>query len=73
MAEEKQAVGPEDIEKCLTAMEFPAKKEDMINHARTFCASENVIAELRKLPDRTYKSRQDVITEYEGMWGEKAA
>lgn len=73
MPEEKQTIGPEDIEKCLTAMGFPAEKEDIIEHARTFCASEGVIAELRRLPDKTYKSRQDVIIEYEGLWGKKAA
>lgn len=73
MPEKKQAVGPEDIERCLAAISFPAEKDDILLNAQSFCASEEVISELKKLPERTYKSRRDVIDEYEGLWGKMAA
>lgn len=51
---------PIDIQKHLKEMDYPASKEDLINHAQEHGADENICAVLNELPEEEYHSAADV-------------
>lgn len=51
---------PVEIQQYLSGIEYPATKEDLIEHAQSTEATENVLALLATLPEREYASPADV-------------
>lgn len=52
---------PSNIAKYLKGIDFPAGKEDLVDHAMEQDADEEVIEILNQMPDRDYKSMADVM------------
>jgi len=53
-----------DLQTYLKGMDYPAGKQDLVNHARKNNAPEDVIAAIELFGDRTYRSATDVSTEF---------
>lgn len=51
---------PAQIEKTLGGVDYPASKQDLINHAKKDGANNNVVQILEKIPDKKYNSPIDV-------------
>jgi hypothetical protein len=53
-------VNPVQLQKHLKGMDYPASKQDLINHAKQQGADENVCSTLNQLPDQQYENPTDV-------------
>jgi hypothetical protein len=53
-------VSPIDIQKALGGMDYPAKKEEIIEHAQQNGASDDVIKALQGIEDREYEGPSGV-------------
>jgi len=53
--------GKDDLEKFLSGLNFPAEKQDLITTARDNGAPDSVIGALDRIPDRSYRSTDDVM------------
>ena len=53
-----------DLQAYLKGMDYPAGRQDLIDHARKNDAPRDVIAALEQFGDRTYRSAADVSTEF---------
>lgn len=53
-------VNPIQLQKHLKGLDYPASKQDIINHAKQQGADENAIAVLEQLPDEEYEAPTDV-------------
>jgi len=53
-----------DLQAYLKGMDYPAGRQDLVAHARKNNAPESVIAALEGFGDRTYRSADDVSTEF---------
>ena len=51
---------PITVEKYLKGMDYPAGKEDLIDHAEEMEAPDEVIELLNKLPDESFETAADV-------------
>ena len=47
-------VSPIDIQKALGGIDYPAKKDDIIEHARSHGGSDEVLEALKGIDDREY-------------------
>jgi uncharacterized protein DUF2795 len=47
-------VSPIDIQKALSGMDYPARKDDIVKHAEQNGGDEEVLAALKKIEDREY-------------------
>ena len=56
-------VSPAQVEKFLKGIDFPAGKQDIINHAKQNKASDDVMQLLQQMPDKDYASAADVAKE----------
>ncbi|QOV22692.1 DUF2795 domain-containing protein [Anabaenopsis elenkinii] len=54
------AVSAVDISKSLSGIDFPANKQDLVNHARQKNASQEILDILQKMPERQYGNMADV-------------
>ncbi|WP_414548689.1 DUF2795 domain-containing protein [Anabaena sp. CCY 0017] len=54
------AVSAVDISRSLSGIDFPANKEDLVNHAREKKANKEVINILQQMPDQEYGNMADV-------------
>ncbi|MDB9375599.1 DUF2795 domain-containing protein [Nodularia sphaerocarpa] len=54
------AVSAVDISRSLSGIDFPANKEDLVNHAREKKANKEVIDILQQMPEREYGNMADV-------------
>ena len=54
------------IQEYLKGINYPAKKEDLVNHARSQNAPQSVLDTLDGMPDREYGGPADVTSE---IWG----
>lgn len=59
-------VSPIEVQKSLKDMDYPAKKNDIIQHAKKHNASEEVLNELEKIEDREYNNAAEVSKEFKG-------
>lgn len=50
-----------DIEKHLKGVDYPARKEDLLQAAQSNDAPDNVLTEVRNLPQRLYDGPSDVM------------
>ena len=53
-------VNPIQLQKHLKGVDYPASKEQLVQHARKQGADENAISVLQQLPDEEYESPTDV-------------
>ncbi len=65
----------EEITELLTDVSFPLTREELLAHAHEEGANENVLDDLRTLPDKTFSDLMDVwdsfgIIEHETSLGE---
>lgn len=49
-------VSPKEVEKCLHGVDYPAKKQDLINHAKAHGADQRVMEALQQLPEENFQS-----------------
>jgi hypothetical protein len=59
---------PTDVQALLVDMEFPATKEQVIEHARWKGAAEDLLSVLERLPRDSFDSAFDVSHQL-GAWG----
>jgi hypothetical protein len=57
---------PIEVQKALKDIDYPVKKQGLIEHAKKHKASSEVIEFLEDLPDKEYTSTIDVSREFEG-------
>ena len=48
-------VSPIDIQKALSGMDYPARKDDIVRHAEQQGGNDEVIEALKKIEDREYE------------------
>ncbi|MCU1670422.1 MAG: uncharacterized protein JWP40_3349 [Blastococcus sp.] len=53
-------VSPIDIQKALSGMDYPATKDQIVQHAQKQGGDEEVIEALKKIPDREYEGPSGV-------------
>jgi Protein of unknown function (DUF2795) len=53
-------VSPIDIQKALSGMDYPASKQQILEHAQKNGANEEVLEALRKIEDREYEGPSGV-------------
>ncbi|MCX7597129.1 MAG: DUF2795 domain-containing protein [Fischerella sp.] len=53
-------INPIQLQKHLKGIDYPASKQELIQHAQQQGADENAIAVLQKLPEQEYKNPTDV-------------
>ena len=58
---------PAQIQKFLENVDYPAKKQDLIEQAKKHNASNEVLQDLNKTLDKEYSSFDDVSNEYKGV------
>ncbi|MDP3795514.1 MAG: DUF2795 domain-containing protein [bacterium] len=56
-------VNPVQIQRFLEGLDYPATKDEIIEHARAEGADDNVIATLEQIPDREYEGPSGVSRE----------
>ena len=56
-------VNPVQLQRALGGMDYPASKEDLVEHAEGNDADQEVLSFLRNLPERNYESPADVNKE----------
>ncbi len=57
---------PIEVQKALKGMDYPAKKQGLIEHAKKHNASSEVMQVLESLPDKEYTNAADVSKEFSG-------
>ncbi len=60
MAEQRGSVSPAYIQKFLAGMDYPASRQEIVEHAKKNNADQDVINILRAIPDQQYNSAVDV-------------
>lgn len=55
-----------DVEHALKGIDFPKNKNEVIQYAKNNKASNEIVADLRELPDRTYNNAADLAQEFKG-------
>lgn len=53
-------VNPIDLQKHLKGMDYPASKQDLVQHAQKQGADQNLRSMLEQLPDQQYETPADV-------------
>ncbi len=57
---------PTQVQKFLKDINYPVKKQDLIEHAKKHNASNEVLQDLDKIPDKEYTNAADVSKESKG-------
>lgn len=52
---------PANVAHYLSGIDFPASKDDLVRHARSHDAEDDVLEVLRQMPQRDYGSMADVM------------
>lgn len=53
-------VNPIQVQKFLSGMDYPCNKQDIVEHAKSQGADDNVMETLKQLPDENYQTPADV-------------
>lgn len=53
-------VNPVQVQKFLSGMDYPAGKKQLMSHAKSEGADDNVLSLLNKLPSQNYQTPADV-------------
>lgn len=51
---------PIQVQKFLSGMDYPASKEEVVKHAKSKGADENMMQTLEQLPDESFETPADV-------------
>jgi hypothetical protein len=51
---------PIQVQKFLSGMDYPATKEEIVDHAKSKGADENIMQTLEQLPDESFETPADV-------------
>lgn len=51
---------PVEVEKSLKGIDFPAKRQDLLNHAKQRGADQEVLETIENLPEEDYNTAADV-------------
>lgn len=54
------AVNPIQVQKFLGGMDYPARKDEIVEHARSKGADQNIMQTLEQLPDEDFETPADV-------------
>jgi hypothetical protein len=57
---------PVQVQKFLKDINYPVRKNDLIEHAKKKNASIEVLQDIAKLPDKEYTNAADVSREFKG-------
>jgi Protein of unknown function (DUF2795) len=55
-----------DVEHALKGISFPKNKSEIVKYAQDNKASNEIVSDLRALPDKTYNNAIDVAKEFKG-------
>jgi len=55
-----------DVQHALKGIDFPKNKNEIVSYAQSQNASQDIVADLQELPDRTYTNAADVAQEFSG-------
>jgi len=55
-----------DVEHAIKGINFPKNKNEVIQYAKNNKASNEIVADLQELPDRTYNNAADLAQEFKG-------
>lgn len=55
---------PANVAHYLKGIDFPANKQDLVKHAQSHKADEEVLDALKKMPDQEYGTMADVMKGY---------
>lgn len=55
---------PAHVAQCLSGIDFPCQKQDLIEHARHHGADDDVLEMLRSMPEGEYHNMADVMKGY---------
>jgi hypothetical protein len=55
-----------DVEHAIKGIDFPKNKNEVIQYAKNNKASNEIVADLQELPDRTYNNAADLAQEFKG-------
>lgn len=58
------SANPIQMQKFLSGVDYPASREDLVEHARKKGADEEVLRKLEAMPDRTFDGPNAVSSEY---------
>lgn len=58
-----RVANPIQLQKFLGGMDYPAKKDDLVKHAKAKGADEDVLFTLERLPEREYEGPAGVAKE----------
>lgn len=58
---------PVQVQKFLKDINYPVKKQELIEHAKKNKASNEVLQDLEKLPEKQYTNAADVSKEFKGV------
>ncbi|HKS44328.1 MAG TPA: DUF2795 domain-containing protein [Amycolatopsis sp.] len=58
------APNPIQMQKFLSGVDYPAGRDDLVEHARKKGAPDDIVEHLRQLPDRTYDGPNAVSQEF---------
>jgi hypothetical protein len=59
-------ISPIDVQKALKGMDYPAKKDEIVEQAKRNGADQEVLDALQKIPDREYDGPSGVSAEVGG-------
>ena len=51
---------PIQVQKFLSGMDYPATKEEIVDHAKSKGADENIMRTLEQLPDESFETPADI-------------
>ncbi|SCY30755.1 Protein of unknown function [Nitrosospira sp. Nl5] len=51
---------PIQVQKFLSGMDYPADKDDIVKHAKSKGADDNIMQTLQQLPDESFETPADV-------------
>ena len=56
-------VNPIELQKALGGMDYPASRDELVKHAQSKNADDDILSALKDLPDRKYETPADVNKE----------
>lgn len=63
-------ISPMQVRNCLSGMDYPAEKNELVEHAKSNCDDQEVVEFLSDLQEKDYNSPVDVTREIGGTESE---
>ncbi len=55
-----------EVQKALSGINYPKQKKEVLDYAKDHGASQDVMDDLRKIPDKKYETASDLSSEFSG-------